>query len=65
MPHDVDNGTKTADAPVIAVHVILSIVVILGSHFYRCGFCYTEYNGGAENNTVLGKIVNLVLYEHP
>ena len=37
VPHDVDDGTETADPLVVAVHPVSPVVVVLGANLDRRG----------------------------
>lgn len=44
MPHDVDDGTETADPLVVAVHPVSLVVVVLGANLNGSGGSYvTNY----------------------
>lgn len=57
MPHDVDDGTETADPFVVPVYFPPLVVVEFGAHLNGRGRSYVTYHFRAEQDDIIHVII--------
>lgn len=64
MPHDVDDGTETADPFVVPVYFPPLVVVEFGAHLNGRGGSYVTYHFRAEQDDITIIITEMTLYAY-